>query len=185
MIKLFPSIADVFIDDFDGNSKHFLPIASVDLTEIDKTLSGKVHLVYFNNDPYCKASYESFNEFCDDSRVSFDIVSDKYKFKTDFGYFSTNADWLEWLEKGRISYNENSLKYSQKQDLEISEVIKNLGGTPEWMQTAEWPTNLQGDKLMFVCQIWSGDFVSDYCEEEILLFYDRANQRAIQIHQVD
>src|SRR5882757_3086259 len=111
MIKLFPTIEDVFIDNFDGNSKHFLPIASIDLTEIDKSFKGQIHIVYFNNDPYCKASYEYFNEFCDDSKVSFDIIDGKYNFKTDFGYFKTNSDWVQWLDNGRISYNENSLKY--------------------------------------------------------------------------
>ena len=59
MIKLFPTIEDVFIDNFDGNSKHFLPIASIDLAEIDKSFKGQVHIVYFNNDQ----NWYSFVEF--------------------------------------------------------------------------------------------------------------------------
>jgi hypothetical protein len=192
MIKLYPPIEEVFVDDFEGNGKHFMPIASIDLAEVDKSLAGKIHLVYFNNDPYCEVSYKSFNEFCDDSKVSFDIVNDKYKFKTDFGYFATNSDWLQWMERGRISFKENSLKYALEQNIDISEVIKNLGGSPEWVQSKDWPTNqrrkgllFRRKKLLFICQVWSGDFVSDNCEEEIFLFYDKENKRAVQIHQID
>jgi hypothetical protein len=53
------------------------------------------------------------------------------------------------------------------------------------MQDDEWPINAHGEKLTFICQVWSGDFVSDYCEEEIFLFYDKTNKMAVQIHQVD
>ncbi len=184
-IELFPAIETVFAGDFEENKKHFMPIATIDLASIDKLLTGKIHLVYYNNDPYCEETLEFSNDFCDDYKASFDIIDGKYKFKAEFGFFKTNEDWVEWLEKGRKSYAENSKKYRNEHGLEISEVIKNLGGNPHWMQSDEWPSNQQGEKLTFVCQVWSGDFVNDYCEEEIFLFYDKTNQIAVQIHQVD
>lgn len=184
-VKLFPTIEEVFVDNFEQNNKHFMPIATIDLSLIDKSLSGQIHLVYYNNDPYCQETAEFSNEYCDDYKASFDIIDNKYVFKADFGFFKTNEDWIEWLEKGRKSYEENLNAYRTEKDLDISGVIKNIGEQPDWLQDDEWPTNQHGEKLTFICQVWSGDFVSDYCEEEIFLFYDNTNKIAVQIHQVD
>ena len=184
-VKLFPAIEEVFVDNFEQNNKHFMPIATIDLSLIDKSLSGQIHLVYSNNDPYCQETAEFSNEYCDDNKVSFDVIDNKYVFKADFGFFKTNEDWIEWLEKGRKSYEENLNAYRTEKDLDISGVIKNIGEQPDWLQDDEWPTNQHGEKLTFICQVWSGDFVSDYCEEEIFLFYDNTNKIAVQIHQVD
>ena len=183
-IKLFPTIENVFSDNFEENKQHFMPIATIDLNSVNALLSGQVHLVYYNIDPYCVETIEFENEFCDEYKVSFDIIDGKYKFKADFGYFKANADWVEWLEMGRKSYEENADLYRADENLEISEVIK-TGGLPKWTQDDEWPVNRQGEQLIFVCQVWSGDFVQNNCEIEIFLFYDKTNQIAVQIHQVD
>ncbi|RFS20131.1 hypothetical protein DVR12_20665 [Chitinophaga silvatica] len=184
-VKLFPTIEEVFVDNYEKNNQHFLPIASIDLSIIDKSLSGNIHLVYFNNDPYCDESIKHCNEFCDEDKVTFDMIDNKYRLKADYCYFSTNEDWIKYLEEGRKSYEENRKVYHQKNNLKINEVIKNLGEQPEWQQGDEWPTNLQGEKMIFICQVWSHDFIQDSCAEEIFLFYDKSNNLAVQIHQID
>src|SRR5438128_1944496 len=131
-IKLFPKIEDVFVDNFDSYSDHFMPIASIDLSSINNLLSGKIHIVYFNNDPYCKEAGEYFNEYCDHSKVSFEIIENKYILKTDFGYFKTNDDWVEWLEQGKESYQKKIEKFSNEGSKDIIKSIKNIGGQPEW-----------------------------------------------------
>lgn len=185
-IKLFPKIEAVFVDNTDLNRKHFMPLATFDLSEIDENLSGLIHLVYYNIDPYCEETVAYNNEFCDESKTSFDIVDNKYKFKADFGFFKTNEDWIEWLELGRESYDSNASEFKKKMHIiNPLEVIKNLGDEPEWTQEEEWPVNQQGEKLKFICQAWSGDFVTDFCEQEMYLFYDATNKVAVQVHQAD
>lgn len=184
-IKLFPGIETVFAGEFEENKKHFMPLATIDLASIDASLTGPIHLVYYNDDPYCEETIEFLNDFCDEDKSSFDIIDGKYRFKADFGFFKTNDDWVEWLAMGKKSYLENSSKYQSEQHLEISEVIRNIGGEPEWAQDENWPINQQGEKLRFICQASSYEFVDDNCGEEIFLFYDKTNQMAVQIHQVD
>lgn len=184
-IELFPKIENVFLDNFEQNQKHFMPLATIDMALADKSLVGKIHLVYYNDDPYCEETVEFLNDFCDEDKASFDMIDGKYRFKADFGFFKTNDDWIEWLEIGRKSYNDNVQRYHGEEYLDAMEVIKNLGGKPEWIQDEQWPTDTDGEDLIFICQAWSADFVTDYCEEIIYLFYDPKNQIAVQIHQVD
>jgi hypothetical protein len=85
-VELFPTIENVFADNFEENKRHFMPIATITLESIDKSLNGQIHLVYYNNDPYCQETVEFCNEFCDDYKASFDIIDGKYKFKADLDF---------------------------------------------------------------------------------------------------
>ncbi|MBI1838146.1 MAG: hypothetical protein HYR91_12860 [Flavobacteriia bacterium] len=183
-VRLFPKIEEVFINDFENYKRYFMPLVSIDLSFVNKSLDGQIHLVYYNNDPYCEEALTFSNEYCNAFKASFDHVDNKYCYKADFGIFKTNEDWGKWIVMGKKSYSENSELYKIENNLEISEVVKNLGMQPEWMQEQQWPLDNEGKMLIFICQVYSGDFVSDYCEEEIFLFYDKKNKMAVQIHQV-
>jgi hypothetical protein len=183
-IQLLPEVEDVFIENHEQYRKHFMPLLTIDLKGINENLNGKIHLVYFNNDPYCTASASSFNEYCDDYKVTFDIIDNKYRFKTDFSYFKTNQDWIEWLDKGRKSYQEIKASFKSKPP-KLNSLVKRFGKKPRWVQSEEHPLDEDKNPLTFVCQVWSGDFVRDNCAEEIYLFYDSKKNRAVQIHQID
>ncbi len=183
-VKLCPNISEVFLNNLEENRKHFKPLASIDLSIIVKNYNGKIFLVYFNDDPYCVESSNYLNEYCDGEKVTFDIVDGKYKFKADFGYFLTNEDWKEWLEKGDKSYSE-FLEKLKNEDINSEEFIKNLHGTPDWIQDENVPLNSKGKPMKFICQMSSYDIVNDYCGEEIYLFYDDEGKVAVQVHQAD
>ncbi|MFM7851110.1 MAG: hypothetical protein ACKO96_04150, partial [Flammeovirgaceae bacterium] len=165
-IKFFPETSDVFFENVELCDKHFYPLVTIDLSTVDKELSGLIHIVYSNNDPYSDESEKYYTDYCNNDLMIFDLVDNKLKFKGEFGFFKTNDDWIEWLDKGRKSYTENKEKF-EKGEFDLSEAIKNLGTKPDWLQEENWPTNDNGQKLKFICHVYSGDFVSDYCEEEI------------------
>lgn len=183
-LKLCPNISEVFYDQLDENRKHFKPLASIDLSLIDKKWSGQIFVVYFNDDPYCEESVKYLNDDCDGDKVTFDIIDGKYKFKADFGYFITNDDWKEWLEMGNKSYNE-FLEGQKVNATNPSGLIQNLNKKPKWLQSDETPLNSKGKKMKFICQMSSDDIVNDYCGEEIFLFYDQVDNIAVQVHQID
>lgn len=183
-IKLCPDISEVFYDQLDEYRKYFKPLASIDLSLVDKKWTGTIFIVYFNDDPYCEEASQYLNDDCDGTKVTFDIVNGKYKFKADFGYFKTNEDWKEWLEMGDRSYKEFA-EEQKVNPVNPREIIQNLNKKPVWVQSDETPLNSKGKKMKFICQMSSGDIVDDYCEEEIFLFYDPADKIAVQVHQVD
>jgi hypothetical protein len=183
-LKLCPAIADVFYNEHEQYSKHFKPLAEIDLSLINQAWIGKIFVVYFNDDPYCEESVKYLNDFCDGDKVTFDIIEGKYKFKADFGYFITNEDWKEWLLKGNSSYNE-FLKKLKTVEIDPASLIMNLGEEPDWIQSDETPLNSKGQKMQFICQMDSGDIVEDFCEEMIYLFFDPIDQVAVQVHQID
>ena len=183
-ITFFPKIEDVFYQDIELCDKHFYPLVTIELSVVDKNMNGHIHVVYSNNDPYSEESMKYYTDNCNNDSLAFDMVDGKLKFKGDFGYFKTNEDWIEWLEKGRRSFLETKEKYSNGA-LDLSHTVNNLGLGPDWQQEENWPVNQNGEKLKFICQVWSGDFVEDYCEEEIFVFYDETDKRLVQIHQID
>ena len=183
-LKLCPDINDVFYDQLDEYRKHFKPLASIDLSLIDKKWSGQIFVVYFNDDPYCEESRKYLNDDCDGTKVTFDILDGKYKFKANFGYFITNEDWKEWLEMGDKSYNE-FLEGQKIKAFNPKGLIQNLNKKPKWLQSDETPLNSKGQKMKFICQMDSGDIINDFCEEVIFLFYDSIDNVAVQVHQID
>jgi len=183
-LKLCPSIHEVFNDQHDECRKHFKPLASIDLSIIDKKWTGQIFVVYFNDDPYCDESRQYLNDYCDGEKVTFDIIDGKYKFKAEFGYFITNDDWKEWLEMGDKSYKE-FLENLKSQPSDPSDFIKQLKKKPKWIQSDETPLNSKGQKMKFICQMSSADIINDFCEEEIYLFYDPIDKVAVQVHQND
>jgi hypothetical protein len=89
---MFPNPADVFTDSVEEHSKFLFPVFSVDLNHINPSWAGQVHILQFNEDPYNTATVDSFNDHCKDCMIGFDVIDDKYSFKTDFSYFDLTPD---------------------------------------------------------------------------------------------
>ncbi|MDJ1499395.1 hypothetical protein [Xanthocytophaga agilis] len=183
-LKLCPQIHEVFFDQHEEYKKYFKPLVSINLSLVNPQWNGQLFIVYSNNDPYCTAAQAHMNTFCHQTKVTFDIVDGKYKFKADFGYFQTNTDWKEWLEMGNKSYSE-FLTQQERKPANPKRYIRQFNKIPKWIQMNETPLNSRGDKMTFICQMNSGDIISDYCEEEIYLFYDDFDKVAVQIQQID
>jgi hypothetical protein len=181
--RLCPPVSDVFWDNHQLYAQHFKPLLSIDLAKIDSNLTGEIFIVYFNNDPYCAGSVKTYNAYCNAGKVTFDIIEGKYVFRGDFDFFVTNEDWLEWLRMGDASYKE-FIKSIAIEKLTPSDFIE-FRKKPRWIQADETPLNSKGKKMKFICQVNSGSFISDYCEEEIYLFYDPFDKVAVQVHQID
>jgi hypothetical protein len=181
-INLCPEARIVFDDHKYECKKYFKPLASIDLSLIDKSLSGQIYVIYFNDDPFCEESKIFQNEFCQSEKIVFDIVRNKYKFKADFRYFTTNDTWKQWLSLGDQSYNE-FLERKNKESINPYSFIKNLNGKPDWLGKDQTPLNSKGIKMKFICQMNSEDIIDDCCGKQIYLFYDPTDNVAIQIHQ--
>lgn len=181
-INLCPEAAVVFEDNKYECKKYFKPLASINLSLIDKELNGQIYIVYFNDDPYCEESRMFKNEFCSSEKIVFDVVNNKYKFKADVRYFRTNEVWKEWILLGDESYNE-FLKRKKREIINPYVYIKNLNGKPNWICEDQTPLNSKGMKMKFICQMNSEDIIDDFCGKEIYLFYDPIDNVAIQIHQ--
>ena len=103
-IKMFPDTRDVFADKIEEHAKVLFPLFSVDLKQINQSWDGQLHLLHFNEDPYNRETVSSFNAYCKDNMFAFDVIDNKYSFKTDFRYFDLTPDWVEWFEKTKTFF---------------------------------------------------------------------------------
>src|SRR5687767_13830253 len=110
-IKMFPSAEDVFADRIEEHSKLLFPLFSVDLNEINSKWTGKVYMLQFNEDPYNRETVSSFNDYCKDCMIGFDVKDGKYSFKSDFKYFDLTPDWTEWFEKTKTSFTQTKQRF--------------------------------------------------------------------------
>ena len=86
-IEMFPETVTVFADRIEEHSKYLFPLFSIELSIFNPSWNGKIHMLQFNEDPYNRATVETFNEYCKDCMIAFDIIDGKYSFKTSFKYF--------------------------------------------------------------------------------------------------
>ena len=87
-IEFYPEIENVFVSHLDESKEVFFPIATVNLGELkEEWKDQKIHLVIYNEDPYNSERTQYFNEYCKDYMVAFDVINDKYEFKTDYKYW--------------------------------------------------------------------------------------------------
>jgi Leucine-rich repeat (LRR) protein len=177
--KLFPPISEVFYENIEENQQHFMPLATISLAAIDENLDGQIHLVYYYHDPYCEAAGKSYNEFIDNYLGTFDIIEGKYKFKTDFNFFAVNPENLAYKQEEMESYQ----KQVKKNRLTPSRVVERLGKKPKGLYEESYPKDEQGENLLFVCQVNMLNFIKTSHGADIFLFYDKKNQRAIQVFQ--
>lgn len=187
-IKMFPEPADIFADKIDEHSKFFFPLFSVDLNQINPNWEGQIHMVQFNEDPYNTDTVDTFNDYCKDCMIGFDVNDGKYSFKTGFKYFDLTDDWTEWFEKTKASYFQTKERFIKTGVLtdpynnEV-EIFGQIGNEPEWTQSDETPNDPDGNPMTFIAKAYTGDYTDDSCEKDIYLFYSVKHKLAVLVYQ--
>lgn len=151
---------------------------------------GQVHMLLSNEDPYNEDSVVTFNEYCEDYKMGFDVVNSKYSFKTDFKYFDLSEEWVEWFDKTKASFEKtkenfiNTGRLIDSYDNPVQEFAR-IGGEPDWIQTDETPNDPDGNAMTFIAQVDSGNFADPFaCDKYIYLFYSHNHKLAVLIYQV-
>lgn len=187
-IKMFPEPADVFADRVEEHSKFLFPLFSINLSHINPQWSGYVHMVQFNEDPYNTGTVDTFNEYCKDCMIGFDVIDGKYSFKTSFKYFDLTEDWTEWFEKTQSSYLATRNNFKDKGVLvdphgNHLQSVGHFGGVPEWTQSDETPFDPDGNPMTFIAKVYTGDYTDDFCDKDIYLFYSDKYKLAVLVYQ--
>lgn len=181
-LRFFPPVDVVFEDNHEEYGRVFFPLLSVDLTAVDRSLSGWLHLVYFNNDPYNEATVPYFTSYCGESSLGFDVMQGRYRLQTDLRYFDLTSEWEEPFEATRTTYSEaKAASDEQGQRFELDQVP--LGGEPEWTQDDETPVDPSGEPMRFVTQYDTANSIGDGCDKVIYLFYSPTHKIAVQVAQ--
>ena len=187
-IKMFPSAEDVFADRIEEHSKLLFPLFSVDLNEINSKWTGKVYMLQFNEDPYNRETVSSFNDYCKDCMIGFDVKDGKYSFKTDFKYFDLTRDWTEWFEKTKTSFTQTKQRFEQTGKLitpnnEQGDIYEQMGGEPNWTQSDETPVDPDGNQMTFITKVYTGNYTDDSCDKDLYLFYSDKHKIAVLLYQ--
>lgn len=187
-IKMFPSSKDVFADRVQEHSKSLFPVFSVDLNHINPAWTGQIHMVQFNEDPYNEETVNTFNDYCKDCMIGFDIINGKYSFKTDFAYFNLTGSWEQWFEKTKSSFTNTKQKFLNTGVLTTpndnpADIYEQIGGEPNWVQSDETPTDPDGNPMTFIAETYTGNYTDDSCAKHIYLFYSDKHKVAVLLYQ--
>lgn len=188
-LKMFPDVSDVFADKVEEHAKLLFPLFSVDLNYINPNWTGLIHMVQFNEDPYNTDTVDTFNDYCKDCMIGFDVVDGKYFFKTDFNYFDLTPSWVEWFEKTKTSFAKTKQTFTDTGILtnpygNTVDKVAEVGGEPQWTQSDETPSDPDGNPMTFIAKVYTGDFTDDSCSKDIFLFYSDKHKLAVQIYQI-
>lgn len=145
------------------------PLCSLNLKLLDSKLPDIIlHLVHFNDDPY--ESTRVFNEYCDDYKVTFDLVKNKYVFKGGKEYFNHSQDWKQWIDRTHADYEgvladykETGLllrRYSDSDNIVKEEIFTKVGGIAisRLMKMDNYPINDSGEEFIFVAEYYACHF---------------------------
>jgi len=187
IIKMFPETTDVFANRIEEHSKYLFPLFSIDLCIINPEWKGTVHMLEFNEDPYNRETISSFNEYCSDCMIGFDIIDGKYSFKSDFNYFALSKDWIEYFEKTKEEYQTTKNYYIENHKLpdyigEPGKIYEQIGGNPEWIQGDATPLDPDGNRMTFITRIYSSNY-SISGGKDIYLFYSDKFKIAVILYQ--
>ncbi|MBX7155856.1 MAG: hypothetical protein U0Y96_03760 [Candidatus Kapaibacterium sp.] len=188
-IKMFPDSINVFADKVHEHENVLFPLFSVELSYINPEWSGQVHMLQFNEDPYNTGTADTFNEYCKDCMIGFDVVDGKYSFKTDFRYFNLSDDWAACFQKTKDSFHKTrdyfiSTRELQNPDGDVVNEVAKIGGEPTWIQTDETPEDPDGTPMTFIAQVYSDNYTNDYCSKNIYLFYSDKHKLAVLLYQI-
>ena len=183
-IKICPTVKSIFIDNEKEYSKHFRPFATINLGNyLDSKLAGKlVHIVHCTIDPYCESSHKFYNEFCNESKLTFEIIGKKYRLKADFGLLDKSIDYEKISEIEDESYKQ--FKKRLKVEYIPDYFLVKKGRKPKWLQNDETPLNSKGRKMTFICQMQTYPIIQGGDSKEVYLFYDDLDKVAVQIFQI-
>jgi hypothetical protein len=189
-VEMFPEPSDVFADKIEEHSKYLFPLFSVDLNAINPSWNGKVFMVQFNEDPYNQSTVETFNEFCKDCMIAFDVIDGKYSFTTDFKYFDLTPDWNKWFEKTKTTFYHSKEYFRQNGRLPdksyggSGDIYEQLGGEPEWIQGGSAPIDPEGNPMTFIARVYTSNYTQDSCPKDLYLFYSDECKLAVLLYQI-
>lgn len=190
-ITLLPDPIMVFSANVDEHSKYLFPLFSIDLRIINPLWNETLHILDFNEDPYNIKTVETFNEYCKEEMIAFEVIEGKYKFMTSFNYFDLTPDWQEWFEETKSNYYRIKKYYDENGSLpdksngESPNIYEQIGGEPDWIQHDATPIDPQGNKMTFICRVYTGYYTDYSCAKYIYLFYSDSCNLAILLYQVD
>ncbi|KRD11253.1 hypothetical protein ASE21_05985 [Flavobacterium sp. Root901] len=121
-IKIFPEYQDVFYDDLDNHKKYFLPLCSINLGFISKDKNYWLHFISVKeiyNGSVGQTTTSFHSEFTKYDMFGFDILDGKYKFDSEWDYFTVSREILpgnldiEYTDE-EIQFNFNQAMYELK-----------------------------------------------------------------------
>jgi len=188
-ITMFPEPADVFADRMEEHSKFLFPLFSVDLSQVNPSWQGKLHMLQFNEDPYNRETVSAFNEYCTDRTIGFDVIDGKYSFKTDFKFFELSPGWVMYYNRTRDSFEETKKRYADAGIFTTpynypEEPFNGIGGEAHWTQSAATPLDPDGNPMTFIAQVYTAKYCKDSCEKDLFLFYSHDHQLAVITYQI-
>ena len=170
-LNLFPNSKEIFLDEVEEHCKYLLPLATLDLSEINPSWNGSIHFVQ-PIEPYDGVVGENTKQFhtyyCRENWIGYSIKDGKFKLLTDFCYFEKKymktfddfresfygvSSYLKNLPKDTDAhYTKIEKKYSKRKEAYLSgeakyeEFVKylELGGEAEegnWSYT-DFPTEI-------------------------------------------
>lgn len=190
-ITLLPEPIMVFFENVEEHSKYLFPLFTIDLRIINPLWNEKLHMLDFNEDPYNIKTVETFNEYCREEMIAFEVIEGKYKFMTSFNYFDLTPDWQEWFEETKSNYYRIKKYYDENGSLpdksngESPNIYEQIGGEPDWIQHDATPLDPQGNKMTFICRVYTGNYTGYSCAKDIYLFYSDSCNLAVLLYQID
>ena len=187
--NLFPEGREIFHNRIEDHSKYLFPLFTINLNEINPEWVGEIHMLEFNEDPTNTEVDSSFNEYCKDRMVGFDVIDRKYSFKTDFNYFALSEDWIEEYEATKDSYIKSKNYFHKNGKLpdylgQPGECFEQIGGDPEWVQYDETPIDPDGNPMTFIARVYTSKYDIDRGGKNLYLFYSDAHKLAVILYQV-
>jgi len=117
----FPAPEDVFCSDIQKHSRHLLPLASLDLAEVNKEWSGWIHFVVPRDPEECVAQPETrefHNYLCRDNWIGYRCRNDRLELATDFRYFPRELQPSLLKETGETEAHSADALSSNGKDIE-------------------------------------------------------------------
>lgn len=188
-IELFPELIATFLNVTDFEESFLLPLCAFDLRIINKTWIGKAHFIHFYKSQSDTINADSLiNQYGDYNVSLFNIQGDKISYTGDKDAFQLSAVELEYWTKTKNNYLINAKKqrvntavFLNDRKIKITQIIRQVGSTPMWIQSNETPNPVDNEEIFFVGQLNVNSLISE--GEWIYLFFSPQKKLLIQVEQ--
>lgn len=169
----FPDKKNVLVKDF-LEYENFLPLATLDLTEIG--IEDKIHVIYvsFNYGPPVKDPNFPNNEDVD--HFTFQIEKSGLYRPT----FKKEAMKMDSLYKPYFNRTLEKYQKARTENFKIEKILK-VSDKPDWLQNDATPVNSKGKKFTFIAQFELETFSTD--DAWVYIFYDKADRQVKYVYQ--
>jgi hypothetical protein len=185
---MFPEGEHVFFDRLEEHKKYLFPLFSIDLSHVNPEWNGLIHMLDYNEDPYNQETVSSFNEFCNEDQICFDIKDNRYSLKTSFDYFECSDDWKPYFHETQTEYSQTKAYYRENNKLpnylgKPGTPYEQIGGEPEWIQGDQTPLDPDGNRMTFIARVYNSNFYVKSGGKDIYLFYSDKFKLAVLLYQ--